>query len=148
MNIRKTINAILVIASILAGYYLISHSANTIATPAHATGDKIMVYYFHGDFRCRTCTLIEALTRKAVAENFKKEVSESRLEFKAVNIDKAANAHFVKDYNLETKSVIVAQFNGSKQTRWKNLPKIWEYYSDESAFLKYIRAEINKYLKK
>ena len=146
MNINKSIIAILVIASVFTGYYLVSHTAHSIAAPAHAKGRKIVVYYFHGEFRCHTCTMIEELTRKAVAEGFRKEVSESRLEFKAVNTDRAGNAHFVRDYKLETKSVVVAEFSGSKQTRWKNLPKIWEYSSHETAFMKYIRDEIKEYL--
>jgi hypothetical protein len=125
---------------------LVSFSISTFGTPVNASGKKVIVYYFHGEFRCQTCLKIEELTQKAVTGGFKKELAESKIEFKVLNIDLPQNAHFIKDYNLETKSVIISEYNGSKQVRWKNLPKIWDYYSNEIMFIKYIQGEIKKYL--
>jgi hypothetical protein len=147
MNTKKIAVTIISLVAISIITNLPSGSGNAVISSAYAKGDKIIVFYFHGDFRCHTCTKIEALTKKAVTEGFKKEIAPLKIEFLAVNMDKPANRHFVKDYRLDSKSVIVAEFTGSKQIRWKNLPKIWDYYSDEPMFLAYIRDEIKAYLK-
>ncbi len=103
---------------------------------------KTVVYYFHGQFRCHSCTRIEELTRKAIQQGFQKELSSGSIQFRPVNIDTPSNEHYVRDYRLETRSVILSKMNGSKEISWKNLPLVWDYLGDEKAFLGYIINEI------
>jgi hypothetical protein len=58
-----------------------------------------------------------------------------------INIDKAANSHFDKDYKQRAQSVIISDMTGFNEKRWKNLDKIWEYVSYEIEFKKYIIDE-------
>jgi hypothetical protein len=144
--IRKSLS-IIAAAAIVSGTIIVLTGSPDTGTTAHADSHKkILVYYFHNDFRCYSCTQIETLTRKAVTENFQKELAESTVELKVINVDKAENEHFVEDYNLETKSVIMVEYSGSKQVRWKNLSKIWDYFYKEDVFASYIRDELNRYL--
>ncbi|MCU0846517.1 MAG: nitrophenyl compound nitroreductase subunit ArsF family protein [Spirochaetes bacterium] len=126
--------------------FLAGNLSSAISAQAAAGDKKIIVYYFHGDFRCQTCLRIEELTKKAVNDGFKNEMVSSKIELKIINIDKPGNNHFVNDYNLKTKSVIISEFTGSKQVRWKNLPGIWNYHDNESSFIRYIRDEVKGYL--
>ena len=50
--------------------------------------------------------------------------------------DEEGNYHFVKDYGLYTKSVIISEEIDGKEIRWKNLPKVWEYIGSEDKFKK------------
>jgi hypothetical protein len=145
MNIKR-ISILCIIAVIFVSGIFLIFAASKKDTSANALGKKIIVYYFHGEFRCHTCLRIEELTQKAITGGFKKELVESKIEFKVINIDLPENGHFNKEYSLETKSVIVSEYNGSRQVRWKNLPKIWDYYSDDSMFVKYIQSEVKEYL--
>ncbi len=132
--------------SFLSALLLFMNLPVTSAAPALAAEKKIVVYYFHGEFRCHTCMEIERLTKKSISVGFIKEMAGSKIALKIINIDKPENKHFVTDYKLETKSVIVSEFNGSKLVRWKNLPKIWDYTNNENLFIKYIQDGVKGYL--
>jgi len=109
---------------------------------------KLVVYYFHGNARCFTCKKFESLTKEIMETRFSDEVKKGRLEYRVVNIDDKGNNHFVNDYGLYTKSVVLSDLNSGKQTRWKNLDKIWEMIRDEDAYRKYIEGEVRSYLGK
>ena len=110
-------------------------------------GDHVIVYYFHGDIRCANCHKIETYTKEAVDEYFSKEINSGELLFKAVNVDRSQNQHFVKDYQLYTKSVVVSMVENGKEVKYENLQGVWNYLGDRQRFLDYIRTEVDKYLK-
>ena len=112
-----------------------------------APGRVVRVYYFHGHARCATCMKIEALSAAAVSSGFPREVKEGTIVWDVIDTDDAENRHFVNDYQLYTKSVIVAEIVDGKQVQWKNLSKIWQLVHDDAAFTRYIQDEIREYLK-
>jgi hypothetical protein len=116
------------------------------AAPA-AENRKLIVYYFHGAARCRTCMKFEALTKAVMDESFADAVKKGRVEFRVVNVEESGTDHFVNDYGLYSKAVVLSDTVDGKQTRWKNLEKIWEKVRDESDFKQYIRDEVASYLK-
>lgn len=103
---------------------------------------SLQVYYFHTTYRCRTCNKIEALTKEAVEENFAEELDSGTIAFSAVDIESPGNEHFVQDYKLVTKSVIISEVEDGRQTRWKNLDKVWGLVRNPEEFRKYVVAEI------
>lgn len=107
---------------------------------------KVAVYYFHTTNRCYSCNLIEKLTKQAIDSGFKDQIDNKLLRFKSINIDLPENKHFVEDYKLYTKSVIVStQING-KEKNWKNLDKVWTLLRDQDKFAEYIQTEIKTQL--
>ncbi len=113
---------------------------------SEANDHRIIVYYFHGKFRCHTCKRIEKLTKETVSESFANGIKTGRVKIKVINVDKKENSHFNKDYQLFTRSLIVSDIVKGKEKQWKNLLKIWELILDEEAFKEYIRSEIKEYL--
>ena len=111
-----------------------------------ANGHQVIVYYFHGKNRCHTCRRIEQLTTQAVTESFAKEIETGLVKLKVINVDEKENAHFNKDYQLFTKSVVVSDRVKREEKQWKNLQKVWELVHDDEAFKAYIRNEIKAYL--
>jgi hypothetical protein len=107
----------------------------------------VVAYYFHGDFRCATCRKLEQYSKDAIETNFKDAIASGKLEFKAVNVDEAGNEHFTDDYQLYTKSVILSLVKDGKETKWKNLDKIWELVRDKQEFYGYMDAEVSGFLK-
>ncbi|MBN2078091.1 MAG: hypothetical protein JW838_03940 [Spirochaetes bacterium] len=106
------------------------------------TGMKTVVYYFHTTYRCHSCQKIEELTARSVRDVFSQELAECSVAWKPVNIDLPENRHFIDDFQLFTKSVVVVNVEGGKRVRWKNLARIWELLRDESGFTNYIRTEV------
>jgi len=59
---------------------------------------------------------------------------------------RAGNEHFIQDYQLFSKSLVLVAKEGSKQTRWENLQEVWTLVGNKEAFIKYVQAEIRAYL--
>ena len=85
------------------------------------------VYYFYGNHRCATCNRMEELTKKAIKD---KGVS-----YKAVNLDEPANEHFVKDFQLDSRVVVI-----QREGTYKKMDKVWDLVGDEEAFIAYIQS--------
>ena len=115
------------------------------ASPKEAPGN-VIVYYFHGNFRCNNCRKIEQYSREAVEKYFAEQLKIGKLLFRVINIDLPENKHFIEDYQLYTKSLIIAEFKEGKQVRWQNLSGVWNYLNNRDAFYDYVRSEIQKYL--
>jgi hypothetical protein len=89
---------------------------------------------------------IEAFSREAVETGFGQEVEEGRVVWRLVNLDEPANKHFMDDYQLYAKSVIVADVRDGEEVRWKNLTRVWQLTNDKTAFISYIQDEVRDYL--
>lgn len=108
---------------------------------------KTIVYYFHGNMRCRTCKTIEALTREAVESGFSEAIKEGSVELRIINVDKSENGHFVKDYQLVTRSVVVSKLKSGIEKNWKRLDRVWELVNRDDKFITYIQDEIKTLIK-
>jgi len=105
-----------------------------------------IAYYFHGNFRCDNCKKIEEYSREAIEKYFTDELKAKKLTFTIINTDLPEHKHFVEDYQLYTRSLVIAEFEEGKQVRWKNLAKVWDYLNDKDAFYEYVKSEIRNYL--
>ena len=101
------------------------------------------VYYFHGTTRCATCKTIEAYAHETVASRLRRRLKAGSLEWKAVNVDEPANQHFVRDYQLYTRSVVVVDAKDPK--RFKVLDRVWQLVGDKAAFQRYVEQEIRAF---
>lgn len=110
------------------------------------SGAKLIVYYFHGNKRCISCEKIEAYTKQAVTDGFKDQLDFGRVELKIVNTDEPGNAHFLDDYSLYTKSVVLVDMADGKEQRFKNLEDVWLLLDDPAGFVQYVTAEMQAFL--
>jgi len=90
---------------------------------------------------------MEKYSREAIESNFKEDLASGRLEFKAVNVEDRGNEHFVNDYKLYTKSLILSLVKDGKEVKSKNLDKIWELARNKQKFIEYVTAEVNALMK-
>ena len=108
--------------------------------PAHASEDAdtahVVAYYFHGSARCPTCHKLEQYSKEAIGPGLK-----------VVNVDEKENRHYIKDYRLYTKSLVLSLVKGGKEIKWKNLDKIWEYSGNRQKFIDYVKNEMSAMLK-
>lgn len=121
---------------------------STVSTDQVNLSDKIIAYYFHGNRRCGTCKKLEAYSTEAVQTGFDEQLKSGTVEWQVINVDEEPNKHFIDDYQLYTKSVIVSHVVDGKETEWKNLEKIWELVVNKEEFIKYVQTEITDYLEK
>lgn len=108
--------------------------------------DTIIATYFHGDRRCATCRKLEAYSREAFETGFAEELRDSTLVWRTINYDRAENGHFLKDYELYTKSLILSRTSDGQEIGWKNLDKIWELVRNKEDYIKYVQSETRKFI--
>ena len=108
--------------------------------------ETVVVYYFHGTARCVTCKKFEAYSNEVINNVFAKELSSGQLKWQIVNVDEPVNKHFVNDYELFSKSIVVVNLQDGKEVEWKNLDQIWKLVSNKETFTNYIKQEIKAYL--
>jgi len=116
-------------------------------TEVKAQNSKVIAYYFHGTFRCSTCRTIEQYSLEAIQTYFAKELGSGKLEFRPVNIEEPENKHFIQDYQLVTRSLVLSLMSDGKETKWKNLPDVWKLVRDKDKFFQYVKDEVEKFLK-
>ncbi len=109
--------------------------------------DKIIVYYFHGDFRCPTCEALEVYADEAITSGFQEELNSGILDWQRVNYDKVWNEHFWDDYNLEFQSLILVEVRDGEEKGYKNLKEIWELVSDKPVYVEFVQQEVGQALK-
>lgn len=114
--------------------------------PQTGPGKEIRIYYFHRTLRCPSCLKIESLAHETVKKFFPVELESGAVQWHAVNVDDEDKQHYVDAYGLSTQTLIVAEFSGGKQSRWKNLDKVWDLLDNDVEFGRYVELEIRDYL--
>jgi len=109
--------------------------------------ERIFAYYLHGDRRCATCRKLEAYSEEALREGFPEMLEDSTLIWGTINYDREENEHYLKDYNLFTKALILSRVRDGSEIEWKNLDRIWELVKDKDKYLEYVRKETEAFLK-
>jgi hypothetical protein len=110
------------------------------------SGNKVIAYYFYTTKRCPTCRKIESYTTESIKTTFARQLESGRLELRIINVDEPENEHYIDDYQLTTKSVVLADHRDGKKVRWKNLPLVWHHVGDKQTFMDYIETETRDYL--
>ena len=117
-----------------------------VTTQPGVAPDVIQVTYFSSDVRCATCVRIERLTRETVEKNFAPELASGRVVLQTINLDGPGNEHFVQDYQLISKTVIVSDRAKGQEVQWENLQEVWSKQKDEQAFEAYVVDAVRRHL--
>jgi hypothetical protein len=118
----------------------------TASSVGEEPAGTVVAYYFHGNARCATCRKIEAYSEEAIKSAFQDKLVEGRLEWRVVNVDQSENKHFVRDFQLVTKSVVLVEYGDGEVVRWENLQDIWQLVRNKDRFVDYVQSETRKFL--
>ena len=113
---------------------------------ASAVADGVVAIYFHGNVRCATCKKIESYADEAVQSGFPEALEEGALAWRVINVDETENKHFIQDFQLVTRSVVLAEYREGKVVRWENLDKVWQLVRSKDHFVDYIQSETREFL--
>jgi hypothetical protein len=115
------------------------------ATAATVT-DGVVAFYFHGNVRCATCRKIQAYSDEAIHSGAAKALAEGALSWRVINVDEPANRHFIEDFRLVTRSVVLAEYRDGEVVRFKNLDKVWQLVRSKDRFVEYVQGETREFL--
>jgi len=147
MDAKRTAGvALLVLVGISLGALVYQKVAGPGRTDALVAGQaKVQALYLHGNFRCETCTSIEAQAGMALREAFGGELRQGRLSWASLNMDKDPNQHYGDDFKLSSASLVLSDGKGP-QGRWKVLERTWDLVKDSLAFRDYVVGETRAFL--
>ena len=117
------------------------------SSQATKTADLI-VYYFHGNMRCVSCNKIENFTANTLQARFTEQLKSGSIDWRVVNTDEPANAHFIQDFEITSKTVVLVSFKDGKQLEYKRLDGVWNHLDDAEVFGNYIAEGVNSMLEK
>ncbi|MCL1094049.1 nitrophenyl compound nitroreductase subunit ArsF family protein [Shewanella kaireitica] len=128
----------------LASAHLRAETELAIAPPAIKLADNqvLSVYYFHGNVRCTSCQLIEEHTTAAIQQGYSAPLAQGIVALKVVNLEAAGNGHFIEDFQLITRSVVLAVEHNGQVIEYRRLDRVWDLFKDQQAFTNYIYREI------
>lgn len=112
---------------------------NQPASVVPAQKDVLTVYYFHGTQRCMTCNKIEQMAREAIHTKFAEAMDNGQIVFRSVNVDEAANEHFIRDFQLVTRTVVMEK-NGKHET----FDAVWTLVREPDKFTTYLQDSATK----
>jgi len=122
-------------------------SGSTTGDSATTAANEVVLYYFHGTHRCKTCRSMEAFTQEALETKFKKQLETGALQWKVLNMEEPENEHFTKDFELVSSSLVLVELNGGDVVRHEVLQDAWKLVRDEPRFIEYVQESVNEYLK-
>ncbi len=102
----------------------------------------LFVYYFHGNKRCMTCNRIEELTKQSLQTKFGGQLANGKIVFQSINLDEPANEHFIKDFQLVAKSVVM-----QKDGKFEKFDEVWDLVGEPAKFTGCIQSGVEKMLK-
>ncbi len=112
-----------------------------------AIENGIVVYYFHTTKRCQSCMKAEKLSKETVETFFKNEIDSGKIRYMEVNTDEPENSHYIRDYQLFSKSLIISLVKNSKEIKYKNLTEIWQLIYNDEGFKNYVKSEIENLIR-
>ena len=112
-----------------------------------ATDDMVIVYYFHGNFRCHSCLTIEQLTREAILGGFEEELEDGRMALRIINMQDPVNRAYVEDFQLEYYMVVLERIENGERRDWEKLEDVWDMYTDKERFIEYVQEETRDFMK-
>lgn len=111
-----------------------------------AARDRVIVYYFHGRRRCRTCLGIQQGIEKTIRERFGAQTASGALSFQDVNLEEPKNKHFVKKYSISFSTMVVVANKGKATVKWENCDKVWQHAHNPKALTDYVDKRIRAHL--
>jgi hypothetical protein len=107
---------------------------------------KVVAMYFHGNVRCPTCRKVEAYAQEAVQSGFGPQIESGLVEFRAVNVDQPENRHFIDDFQLVNRAVVVTDEDNGAVQRFVKLDNVWALVGDREAYHAYVQDAVRGYL--
>jgi hypothetical protein len=150
---RAAITVVLLVFVVLSvGYAIVAavarlpRASSSGAAEGSPAGDQTVVYYFHTTSRCSSCLRIEAWTKECLEQLFAPDLADGRLVWRPTNVEVDDNQHFVRDFKLTAKTVVVCNYRAGKTADYADLIDVWTLLNDKERFFQLVAAEVKEFL--
>jgi len=102
----------------------------------------LRIFYFHGQKRCATCHKLEDYAAELLQEHFADQLEKGTMTWEVINVETPENEHYIDDYKLVARGIVLSKNEEGKEVAWKNLDQVWQLVADKQAYQQYIRESI------
>jgi len=118
--------------------------ATTENPSADASGNRVIVTYFHTTFRCPTCNAIERLAKELIQQDYAHHIARGVLEWHAINFQERDD--LAQRYELAAGAIVVAKIQDGREVAFQRLDDVWTLYDKPEQFKRYIENVVNAYV--
>jgi len=117
------------------------------AEPASAANQQphVVMTYFTTNVRCASCRKIEALARETAEVHHAAAIANGRLFFQVINTDDPGMAHYISEYELVSKTVVLSRRENGKELEWKNMGDVWSHFNAPESFHAYLAEQLREW---
>jgi len=108
--------------------------------------DGVLVYLFHGNYRCPTCLNIEASTKEVLETRFADAIRSGRVVVKELNYEQPENKDYIQKYQLIAPTVVMVRIENGQETHFENLMDVWQLVGEKEKFRQFIESNLQKFL--
>ena len=120
--------------------------AATVTPTAAPKRPHVIAYYFHVTQRCVTCSTIEKYSFEALNTYFSPQIEEEILELRSVDVQQPENKHYIRDFELQFQTLVLARYEDDRLEDWKNLAQVWQLVQEKEEFFLYVKSETDAIL--
>ena len=155
MKPKTLISALLLVLVLASVVYMILKEPRRVAgdaTPGRRLSavegvePDVIVYFFYNDIRCDVCLKLEDYAVEALETYFSDELASGAVQWQMLSMDDPENEHFLIDFRLYSRSVVLVELDDGERVRFKNLEDIWDLVYDKPEYLDYMRANVLDFL--
>lgn len=143
---KQAITIAILLLALGSVLYVLSGSDGVAPTSPEAVKggqlDGLVVYYFDMGKDCSTCLNLESYTHETLTTYFADDLASGAIQWRVVDVDVSEHGHFVEDFGLYTKSVVLAEYTAGEVVAYNNLSRIWELVYDKTAYMDYVREQV------
>ncbi len=147
MNPLKKLSLVVtfvVLALLLLAFTAPAMGGDGASAPSGAP-DKIVLLYFHRTERCVSCNNAEQYARDTLSTYFPDDMKSGKLSIQSIDYQKDTAA--ANKYNVNMQGLKLVEYRGGQETV-KDVPEIWAYVRDKSAYENYLKGLLNKELER
>ena len=104
------------------------------------------VYFFYNDIYCSTCEKLENYALSTIQADYAGELSSGMLQWRTLDMRTSENKHYIEEFSLYSKSIVLVAFENQTITRFKNLEGIWDKVGEEMEYRSYIRENLKTFM--
>jgi len=124
-----------------------TQSQTQVPLVSKQSAEKVQVFLFHATQRCTTCIAIGRLAGETVAEYFRPETQEGKIEFREINIDLPENRELAQKFQASGSALFINAIYNGRDNISEDVT-VWRLTTNETQFKSYLKNKLNNLLVK
>ena len=129
-----------------SGPVAVAATANPVHGPHAGDRRRVQGLLFARQYSLSDVPNHRSHAQEAVETGFAEQLKSGQLEWQVINYESPGNEHYTTDYEVVAPTVVMAEFTGGQQKKWKAIPEVWELVNDQAAFIELVQNNLQEFM--